>query len=169
MPKQWFTVRTKPRREDYACENFERQGFEVYLPKTLALVSHSRKKGWVKRPFFPGYLFLNLSPGEQHWSTISSTFGAISAVSFGVHYPSTPNEVINALKAHENEQGVILCESRPGEPFRPQQKIRVIDGPMRDLEGIFRYMSGEDRVIILMDFLSRSINVQLPFKQVVAC
>jgi len=57
---------------------------------------------------------------------------------------SFPNEVINALKAHENEQRVILCESKPVEPFRSEQKIRVIDGSMRELEGIFQSMSGED-------------------------
>lgn len=168
MSKQWFAVRTKPRQENYAREQFNRQGFEVYLPQTLAFVRHARKKSWVKKPFFPGYLFLNLTTEEQRWRTIAGTYGAISAVSFGIHYPSTPDEVIDVLKAHENEQGVILCESRPGEPFRPEQKIRVVDGPMRDLEGIFQCMSGEDRVLVLMDLLNRSVNVQLPLGQVAA-
>ena len=168
MEKQWFAVRTKPRQEDYAKEQFIRQGFEVYLPQTLKLVRHARKKSWVKRPFFPGYLFLNLMPKERFWSTIASTYGAIGAVSVGSHYPFTPDEVIDGLKAHENEQGVILCVSKPGEPFRSEQKVRVIDGPMRELEGIFQCMSGEDRVLILMDLLNRSVEVQIPQKLVAA-
>ncbi len=43
-----------------------------------------------------------------------------------------------------------------------------IDGPMRDLEGIFQCMSGEERVLILMDLLNRTISVQLPLEQVAA-
>ncbi len=168
MPRQWFAVRTKPRQEQYAKEQFSRQGFEVYLPQTLVLISHARKKGWVERPFFPGYMFLNLAIDEQRWSSIASTYGAVGAVSFGTQYPSIPNEVINTLKAHENEQGVILCESRPSEPFRPEQKIRVICGPMRDLEGIFQVMGGKDRVLILMELLNRTISVRLPLEQVAA-
>ncbi len=168
MERQWFAIRTKPRQEYYAREQFNRQGFEVYLPQTLVLISHARKKGWVERPFFPGYVFLNLSIDEQRWSTFASTYGAIGAVHFGSHYPSIPNEVIKALKTRENEQGVILCESRPSEPFHEEQKIRIIDGPMRDLEGVFQCMSGEDRVLILMDLLNRTISVRLPLEQVAA-
>ena len=168
MEKSWFAVRTKPRQEIYAKEQFNRQGFEVYLPQTLALLRHARKKSWVKRPFFPSYLFLNLITDERCWTTIAGTYGAIGAVSFGSHYPSTPDEVINALKANEDEQGVILCESRPGEPFRKEQKIRVIGGPMRDLEGIFQCMNSEDRVVVLMNILSSCVKVQLPLEQVAA-
>jgi len=86
MPKQWFVVRTKPRQEDYARKQLDWQGFEVYLPQTLGFVMHLRKKSWVKRPFFPCYLFLNLTPKERHWTTIAGTYGAIGAVIFGCHY-----------------------------------------------------------------------------------
>jgi len=168
MPKQWFTVRTKPRQELYAKEQFTRQGFEVYFPQTFVLVSHARKKGWVKRPFFPGYTFLHLAPDEQRWSTIASTYGAIGAVSFGGQYPSIPNEVINSLRAHENEQGVILCESRPGAPFRPEQRVRIVDGSLKGLEGTFMLMSGKERVQVMLDLLSRSVNVHMPLEHVEA-
>ncbi len=168
MPKQWFAVRTKPRQELYAKEQFNRQGFEVYLPLTLVLISHARKKGWVERPFFPGYLFLNLMPKERRWTTIAGTYGAIGAVSFGIHYPPVPNEIVDTLKGHENENEVILCESRPGAPFRPEQRVRIVDGSMKGLEGTFMLMSGKERVQVMLDLLSRSVNVQLPLKHVEA-
>ncbi len=167
--KQWYAVRTKPRKECYAKEQFERQGYETYLPRTLSLTSHARKKCWVSRPFFPGYLFLNLMPHERNWVAIAGTYGAIGAVNFGPYYPQVPGEVIDGLKGHEDENGVILCESNPGAPFCPEQRVRVTDGPMRDLEGVFRCMSGKERVLVLMELLNRFVEVQIPLNLVAAC
>ncbi len=168
MEKSWFAVRTKPRQELYAKEQFHRQGFEVYLPQTLVHISHARKKGWVERPFFPGYMFLHLAPEEQRWSSLASTYGAIGAVRFGDHYPPVPEEVISYLMECEDEYGRILCESRPGAPFRPEQRVRIVDGSMKGLEGIFMSMSGKERVQVMLDLLNRSVNVHLPLELVKA-
>jgi len=168
MEKNWFAVRTKPRQELYAKEQFNRQGFEVYLPQTLALVRHARKKNWVKRPFFPNYLFLHLGSNERRWSSIASTYGAIGAVRFGDNYPLVPEGVISYLIECEDEYGRILSESRPGAPFRPEQRVRIVDGSMKGLEGTFMLMSGRERVQVMLDLLSRSVNVHLPLEHVEA-
>ncbi len=52
--------------------------------------------------------------------------------------------------------------------LQPKARSLWIDGPMKELEGIFQYMSGEDRVHILMELLNRTISVRLPIEQVVA-
>jgi len=168
MERSWFAVRTKPRQEQYAKEQFNRQGYDVYLPLTLVLISHARKKGWAERPFFPGYLFLNLTLEERRWSSIASTYGAIGAVRFGDNYPLVPEEVISYLMECEDEYGRILSESRPGAPFRPEQRVRIVDGSMKGLEGIFIAMNGKERVQVMLDLLSRSVNVQLLLEHVEA-
>ncbi len=161
MGKKWFAVRTKPRREDYARENFERQGYEVYLPKTLVRRRHARRDSWEEHAFFPNYLFLHLGSNERRWSSIASTYGAIGAVRFGDNYPLVPEEVISYLMECEDEYGRILSESRPGSPFRPEQRVRIVDGSMKGLEGNFIAMNGKERVQVMLDLLNRRVNVQM--------
>ncbi|HZJ95653.1 MAG TPA: transcription termination/antitermination NusG family protein [Thiopseudomonas sp.] len=71
----WYVVLTKPRQEQRAKENLERQGGEVYLP----LFSNERivrgKRVKREEPLFLGYLFLNIPTNSPLLSKVRSTFG----------------------------------------------------------------------------------------------
>jgi len=168
MSRQWFAVRTKARHEVEALNHFERQGFAAYLPRTLVRTTHARKVCWKPRPFFPGYLFLHLAPEERRWTTIRSTIGAIGAVHFGHHYPPVPDVFIELLKAREDEHGLIVAERTPDSVFQPGERVRVLNGPMQGLEGVFVAMRGEDRVMIMLDWLARRVKAELPLNEVIA-
>ena len=71
----WYVAKTRPNAETKALCNLERQGFKAYLPRYLRRVSHARKVRWLPRPLFPTYLFVALSPTQQRWRAINSTFG----------------------------------------------------------------------------------------------
>jgi transcriptional antiterminator RfaH len=53
--------------------------------------------------------------------------------------------------------------------LRPGDRARILEGPMRDLEGIFLARSGKQRVVILLDILGRQTRVQFPEEMVVDC
>ena len=54
----WFAVVTKPRQEQIALENLQRQDYECFLP--LAENPYQRRsKKQIIEPLFPRYLFLN--------------------------------------------------------------------------------------------------------------
>jgi transcriptional antiterminator RfaH len=160
--RQWFAIQTRVGKESYAREQFERQAFETYLPVILQRCSHAGKISWQERPFFPGYLFLHLAPHEQRWTSINSTYGAIGAARFGNYYPPVPDAVIQALQARHDDSGLIaLPSSRPETPFKQGEKVRVIHGPMSDIEAVFQCMKGRDRVLVLMNLLGRQSKVEL--------
>ena len=71
--RQWYVIRTKPCREFVAQTHFEQQGYTTYLPHTITTRKHARKISKVPRPLFPGYIFLHLSPEEQHGRTVPLT------------------------------------------------------------------------------------------------
>lgn len=160
--RQWFAIQTKVGKECYARKQFERQAYEIYLPVMLQRCSHAGKVIWQKRPFFPGYLFLHLASHEQRWTSINSTYGAIGATCFGNYHPPVPDAVIQALQARHDDSGLIsLPSSDPGTPFRHGEKVRVIHGPMSDIEAVFQCMKGKDRVLVLMNLLGRQSKVHL--------
>jgi len=105
--KQWFVIKTKPHKELFAKSNFERQNIDVYLPVVPKIIKHARKKQHVLKPFFPGYLFVHLSPDEQRWETISSTRGATDPVSFGASIPPVADWVIESLRTLEDERNIL--------------------------------------------------------------
>jgi transcriptional antiterminator RfaH len=161
--RQWFAIQTRVGKESYARVQFERQAFEVYLPRILQRCSHAGRISWQERSFFPGYLFLHLAPDEQRWTTIRSTYGAIGVARFGNYYPPVPDTIIHELHARHDDSGLIsLPSSKSVAPFNHGEKVRVIHGPMSDIEAVFQCMKGRDRVLVLMNLLGRQSKVELP-------
>ena len=58
--KIWFLVHTKPRQEDVALVNLERQGYRCYLPRLRVEKILRRKAVVVIEPMFSRYLFVRL-------------------------------------------------------------------------------------------------------------
>jgi transcriptional antiterminator RfaH len=113
--------------------------------------------------FFLVICFCTLPPHEQRWTSINSTYGAIGAACFGNYYPPVPDAVIQALQARHDDSGLIaLPSSEPEAPFKHGEKVRVIHGPMGDIEAIFQCMKGRDRVLVLMNLLGCQSKVELP-------
>lgn len=166
--RSWFAVQVKTGREREAKENLERQGVEVYLPTTLQRISHARKVSWQERAFLPGYVFVNLAPEQRRWTSIRSTRGVVAPVHFGGHYPILSDDLIALFRCREDENGHILLKSTPKAPFAKGQRVRVISGPMADLEGLFQCMRGEDRALVLMHLLQRHVYATMNIGQLAA-
>ena len=79
----WYAVQTQPNRENLAVSHLERQGFEVWLPRIERIIRHARQTKRVRRPLFPGYLFINLNLETARWRAINGTVGVSHIVSFG--------------------------------------------------------------------------------------
>lgn len=160
---QWYVVRTKPNHEEVARCHLERQSFEVYLPQTVKIIKHARKTQRVKRPLFPGYLFLHLTDLEEKWTTISSTIGAIGTVRFGTHYPTVPNQVIELLREKEVCKGYI---EPIGKKFDVGQKVMISEGEWQGLTAAFHSIRGSDRSIILLNILQRQVKTEIDIKSI---
>lgn len=162
MDRQWFAVRTQPKKEFLAREHYNRQGFSSYLPLVRVLRRHARKVDRVFRPLFSGYLFLHLAPEEMNWTAIGSTIGSIGPVRFGDYFPPVPDLFIEQIRHKENEEGIICLKSPEEGYFRPGQKVAIVTGELEYLEGIFQCKRGKDRALILMDMLSRQVPTTVP-------
>jgi transcriptional antiterminator RfaH len=156
--KNWYLIYTKPHKELVAKENLERQGYEVYLP--MARIRRRRLgKGATRiEPLFPRYLFIRLDAQTDNWSPIRSTLGVSNLVKFGM-YPSTvPELLIDLLRDRCDEDGIQDITS--GE-YRSGDAVRVMEGPMTGLEGVFLAKTSSDRVLVLLDIVGKHTRVSL--------
>ena len=163
----WCAVQTQARSEDKAAFHLNRQGFEVFLPKHLKRRKHARRIDWVPSPLFPRYLFVAIDPHATSWSSIRSTVGVSDLVRFGGAPAPVPMNVITEIKAREDEKGLVKAFS--GCTFKAGDRVRVVDGPLADLEGLFHCVTDEERVTVLFDLMGREVKVRVPLETVYAC
>ena len=161
----WYAIRSKPRMEEIARLNYERQGLKVYLPMIRTVVSHARSKKEVLRLFFPGYLFLWLVPEERNWVTIASTRGAIGAICFGDQYIPMPDWIIDDLRARE-DGGAISSAALQKERLAPGTAVQVRFDEENATQGVVYSMRGEENVVVLLSLLNRQVKATVPLDQV---
>lgn len=163
--RRWYLAHTRPKAEQRAVVHLMHQGIGVYLPRYLAPRSHARRRDWVEKPLFPGYLFLHLDLERDYWRAVRSTVGIRTLVSAGDQPIAVAEEIIRDIKAAEDERGFISPSC--GRTFHPGDPVRIVEGPFLDVAGLFACKSDEERVIVLLDLLGRQVKVTVPIRAVV--
>jgi len=155
--KAWYAVQVRVGREAEAAEGLVRQGMKVWLPCIEREVRHARSVKQKRQSLFPGYVFLHLSEQECCWTSIRSTRGVIGAVHFGLFYPVVPQELIEALMENHDESAIPDVDA-----IRQGQVVRVCEGAMQGLRGRVLFVSGQERVIVLLNMLSQQVKTTVP-------
>lgn len=163
--ERWFAVHTQPKAEDKAARHLRNQGFDAYLPVYARRRSHARRVELVRAPFFPRYLFVRIDLEAARWRAVNSTVGVVSLVQAGGRPAPLPDSVIAALRGREDDNGLIRNERPPD--FAKGAPLRVVDGPLADLVGLFD-VGDDERVILLLDLLGRPVRVRLARDMVTA-
>ena len=163
----WCAVQTHARAEDKAAFHLRRQGYTVFLPKYLKRRKHARRIDWVPAPLFPRYLFVAMDPDAGRWWSIRSTVGVSNLVFFGSRPAAVPPEIIAEIETRQDEKGLVKTHAGCG--FKKGDRVRIIDGPLNDLEGLFDGSTDEDRVTVLLNLMGREVKVRVPLETVYAC
>lgn len=155
----WYLVQCKSRQDQRAEENLLRQGYVCARP--VCRRDRIVRGRWqsVQESLFPGYLFINL-PATADWSPLRSTRGVSRLVSFG----GTPLAVCGDLVAQLQER----VESVASLPFIIGDNVKILDEGFAELDAVFLTMDGEERAILLIDFLNRQQQVSLPLAKISA-
>jgi transcriptional antiterminator RfaH len=150
--RQWYVVRTKARKEDFALQQLERRGVDVFLPRIL---EYGRDQ---IAPLFPGYLFVHIDLGEQYYRVVW-TPGVRSFIAFGAVPTPVHDSAIRLIAASAGESGVI----RPLAPFKRGDRVQIRSGPLAGLVAVIEQpCSQHGRVKVLLDFLRRGASVEVP-------
>lgn len=150
--RQWYVVRTKTRKEDFAVQQLERRDVAVFLPR---IVEYGRDE---IAPLFPGYLFVHIALLEQYYR-VAWAPGVRSFVAFGLTPNPVQDSVIRFIVASAGEGGII----RPLAPFKPGDRVQIRSGPLAGLVAVVqRPCSQRGRVQVLLDFLRQGTTVEVP-------
>ena len=148
-------VFTKPRQEQRARQNLERQGFKVFLPLCV-------EGNLPPQPLFPRYLFVYL--GGLHFGKIGNTFGVCYIIKNENTPSEIPEDVIAEIKSRM-VNGVVKLEARPERTFKKNQKIRIMTGKFAEMDGLF-VKREKDRITALISMMGRQMFVKVPEKNI---
>jgi len=151
--RSWYLVYTKPRQENLAQENLERQGYETYLPRIYQ--SRRRNGRHIKtiEAFFPRYLFIKLDTETDNWAPIRSTIGVSKMVRFDGIPAVVPTQLIQALQSNDDVDGI---QNLVQKNLMRGDKVTIIDGPLAGYQGIYQQQNSVERVAVLVDLVGKN-------------
>jgi len=145
--QRWYCVHTLPRREAFAAQHLEAQGFRAFLPQIVKTVRHARKVQTIKAALFPRYLFVALDLDRDRWRSVNGTFGVSGLIAANGRPDAVPEGVVEALLACQDEAGTTRFSLREG------QAVRLLAGPFADMIGLIERLDDKGRVRVLLDLM----------------
>ena len=154
----WYLLHTKPRQENTALQNLEMQGYECYLPMLSAEKLRQRVLSVIDEPLFPRYLFIRLDTGlsAKSWGPIRSTKGVSRLVSFGNEPAKIDDRLVHLLHSQENTH-----QTQPQRLFSNGERVMIVEGAFAGLEAIYQLTDGEGRVMVLIELISKSVQMRV--------
>jgi len=150
--KQWYAMRVKPHKERFVRQQLEEQGAAVFFPAVR--VKPVNPRAAKIRPYFPGYLFVQVDIEQEGVDVFRWLPGVQGLVMFGGVPAAVPETLIAGLR--ERLQQIEAAGGLGRRPsFKPGERVRIVAGPLAGYEAIFdAQLSGEERVQVLLAFLS---------------
>jgi transcriptional antiterminator RfaH len=156
--ERWYLVRTKQQKEAIVQRKLSEFVDETFLPRMRTRRVRGSGQAESTTPLFPCYLFAFFDL-ESALYKVLHTIGVAGIVCAG----STPSEVDSSIIDEIRRRGEGGIVELPEKTLSAGQCIRVTDGPMEGLTGIFEnYRSGSKRVALLLNIIGANVKVVVP-------
>ena len=153
--EQWFALRVKSRAEKVVATMAKNKGFDEFLPVYKSSRSWSDRTKVVELPLFPGYVFCRLI-AERRLPLLTIP-GALHLVGIGKTPVPIDDAEIAAIR-RAVESGLV---AEPWPFLQVGQEVRLEEGPLAGLEGILVEASKENRIVVSVTLLQRSVAVAI--------
>jgi hypothetical protein len=132
LERPWYTVYTKPQKEDYAELSLRLRGIETFFPKLCLPKSGQRKTQIVS--LFPNYLFVRFQSFEDEYYSVAWCPGVKRLVSFDGVPAEVDDSIVSFLWCQMGSDGLITayCNVKIG------QQVSMSADHSTDLTPLYR-------------------------------
>jgi len=151
----WYAIRVRSNYERTLAHYLRANDYQEYVPLYRDRRQWSDRVREIEAPLFVGYVFCRID--IQRIYTILSAPGVVNIVGYG----TKPEPILEA------EMDAIRRVSASGLRFGPHpfmhegQRVRVRRGPLKGLEGMLLKVKQEDRLVVSLELLQRSISTEI--------
>jgi len=166
MNSDWYVLRSKPNKEVTLWREVSAQGFDCFFPHLRVQPVNPRSRKI--RPYFPGYLFLQIDIEQVGASTFQRMPFCSGLVSFDGVLATVPDHLIQAIRRHVETINAAGSPQGKLADLNTGDAVVIRGGPFDGYEAIFdTRLHGSERVRVLLTFLkSRALPVDLPVSQI---
>ena len=157
--EKWHVLWTRSHCEQAVCDQLTSKGFEMFLPRIGAWSRRGGRRYLAQVPMFPGYVFVHHAIDKASYLEICKSNGLVAVL--GERWDrleAVPDTEIGAIRQTLQAAGPVY----PHVYLREGQRVRIVQGPMAGVEGIF--LRGNPRkglLVISIDMLRRSIATEV--------
>lgn len=151
----WFALKVRAKSEALVGGCLENKGYPVFLPSYFECRKYSDRIAKVSAALFPGYLFCQLDPSRR--LPVLTTPGVERIVGFGGVPHPVPDSELEAVR-RVLEAG---SQAIPWPYLATGHRVRIEYGALQGVEGLVVRIRGEERLVLSVNLLQRSICVDI--------
>lgn len=161
----WYALRAAAKREHIAATVLSREAeVEAFCPRIRFTKKTRRGPVRFVEALFPGYLFVRADL-STHYRRLLASNGITGIVTYGSTVPQVPASFIDDLR--ERLPGDVHEAVEPA--IREGQVVTILDGPFANWDAVVAgLVPARERVALLLDFLGRTIRIELSEARVLA-
>lgn len=155
----WFCLRAQPKREHLAATALRRRfGIECLSPRLRFRKLTRRGPVWFVEAMFPGYVFAKFAYSSLY-RAVGSSHGVRGILRFGNRLATVPENTVMALQAKSGADEIVTVDSS----LKIGQPVQFIEGPFEGLEVVItQLLPARERIRVLLEFLGRSMEMEVP-------
>ena len=163
----WYAVWLRSHYEQVVTQQLSAKGFQTFLPQVQSWSRRSRATRAIRTPMFPGYLFVREALDKGRYIDLLKVPGVVRVLEDGwSRLTPVPDDEIEAIQQIVSADVMVF----PHAHLRRGQHVRVLDGPLAGLEGMFvNDKPSKGRLVVSVNMLGRSIAVEMDGADVEAC
>lgn len=151
---RWHVAHTRPRCEKKLVQSCQRDGFHCTLPQYVSVKRYRGKTVKFLKPLFPGYLFLQLEPGQRDRLRHNQHVANLLDVPDQEEFEQQLQEILRAM-----DLGV---EVQLAPQIKEGMRVRIKSGPLRGFEAWVQRRDGVSEVVLRLDFIGQAAAVSSP-------
>ena len=163
----WYCLRAKTKREHIAAAFVVQQcAIEVFAPRIPVWRKLKTGRKIFIEALFPGYFFGRFAWGKSG-RRILATQGVTGVVRFGDNVPVIGDSIVADLQRATAE---VTSSDSGGGALDEGDIVEILEGCFKGMIGtVGRTTGGRDRISVLIDFLGRSLTVNVERSSLLAC
>ena len=156
----WYVVHSKPQKETWLYNQLSALQVEVYYP--CLRVKYGKTYSYKSKPYFPGYLFVNVDLDITGTSVLQWIPGSLGLITFGGEPACVPDGLLQSIRHRVDE--INSARDKMRESLRPGDEVVVHSGLFAGYDAIFctRLRDNERAQVLLKVLQDQVIRISLP-------
>jgi transcriptional antiterminator RfaH len=157
----WYVMHSKPQKELWLYDQLSAlQQVEAYYP--CLRVRNVRTRSYKSKPYFPGYLFVNVDLDVTGTSVLQWIPGSLGLITFGGTPACIPDGLLQRIRHRVDE--INSAGDKMRESLRLGSEVVIHSGPVAGFDAIFctRLHDNERAQVLLKVLQDQAIRINLP-------